>query len=521
MLNYIDLLDRAARTAGERPALIDAETSLTYRELTGLTNRLAQALVARGFKPASPYAVLSPNTGMALAALIGGLRAGGAWSNINLRSGVATNTDVLNRGGCRALFFHSSVAAQVEEIMKGVPTLDILICLDKTLGKVPSLQQFIEGASDGAVNVRLPEGAVGFQGSTGGTTGLPKITQGGQDFLSWNALGLMNALSEFDADNPPVNLAVAPITHAGGIVAMAALAMGGTVVMMPTADLGELLRNVPRYGVSLLFLPPTVIYMLMAHPDCASTDFSSLRYLLAAAAPFSTEKIRRAHAIFGPVICQAFGQTESGFPLTYMSKSAVTAALQDPALSARLKSVGRPTTSVIAIDIMSEEGVLLEPDAIGEIVVRGPTTMFRYLDDPENSAAVQGGGWQHTGDLGYRDKDGFIYLVDRKRDLIITGGFNVYPREVEDALGSHPAVAVASVFGIADDRWGEAVTAAVVLREGVAGDAEALIAHVRKLKGAHQTPKMIHFVDALPLTPVGKPDKKALRVQYARVPAES
>ena len=120
-----------------------------------------------------------------------------------------------------------------------------------------------------------------------------------------------------------------------------------------------------------------------------------------------------------------------------------------------------------------------------------------------------------------RDAEGYLRIVDRTKDMIITGGFNVYPREVEDALGSHPAVAVASVFGIADDRWGEAVTAAVVLREGEAGDAEALIAHVRKLKGAHQTPKTIHFVDALPLTPVGKPDKKALRVQYARVPAES
>ncbi|HEU5294099.1 MAG TPA: AMP-binding protein [Burkholderiaceae bacterium] len=513
-LTYIDLLDRAARCVGDQPALTDDQVSLSHAELGRLTHRIARALIRDGFAPSTPFAVLSPNTSLALTALLGGLRAGGAWSNINLRSGVALNADILNRGGCRWLFFHSSVAAQIPELAKGAPGLTRFVCLDRDDSGHPSLQAFIEGASDAPVNIRLAPDAVGFQGSTGGTTGAPKITQGSTDFLTWNAIGFMNALSEFDAEHLPVNLAVAPITHAGGIVAMATLAMGGQVVLMPTPDLGLLLKNVAKHRVSLLFLPPTVIYMLMGHPDCAGTDFSSLRYLMAAAAPFATEKIAKAHQIFGPVICQSFGQTESGFPITFMSKAAVTAALNDAALAPRLKSVGRPTSNVSAVEVMDDEGNLLGPDQVGEIVLQGPTTMLRYIGDPAATAAVQAGGWQHTGDLGFRDKDGFIYLNDRKRDLIISGGFNVFPLQVEQVLNRHPAVQDCAVIGVPDEKWGEAVKAVVELVPGKSVTADELMAMCKAELGSVMAPKSVDFTDALPRSPVGKVLKRTLREPY-------
>ncbi|MEH6476292.1 MAG: AMP-binding protein [Sneathiella sp.] len=513
-LNYTDILDRAVKVAGARPALKDNTGAMTHAELATFTNKMANALIERNFLPEAPFAVLSPNTNMALAAVIGGLRAGGAWSNVNLRSGVEINTNVLKRGGCTALFFHSSVAEQVPQIIEGADTIKLAICLDADIPGFSSLASFIDAATDMPVNIHIPIGGVGFQGSTGGTTGEPKITQGGQDFLAWDAIGFMTTFTEFDIETPPVSLAVAPITHAGGIVAMAALAFGGTVVMMSTADPELILENVEKHKVSLLFLPPTIIYVLMNHPKCAGTDFSSLRYLIAAAAPFAVEKIARAHDMFGPVICQSYGQTESGFPLTFMSPKAVRAALKDEALAPRLKSVGLPTANISAIEIMNEEGDILGPDTVGEIVLKGPTVMYRYLNDPEATAAVQKGGWQHTGDLGYRDRDGFIYINDRKRDLIISGGFNVFPLEVEQVLALHPAVQDCAVIGVPDEKWGEAVKAVVERAPGLAVTEAELIDLCKNKLGSVMAPKSVDFIETLPRSAVGKVLKRDLRTTY-------
>jgi fatty-acyl-CoA synthase len=355
-----------------------------------------------------------------------------------------------------------------------------------------------------------PDG-IGFQGSTGGTTGAPKITQAGQAFLGWNTVGFM---TEFHFDRPPVNLAVAPITHAGGLIAMATLAMGGTVVMQATADLGQILDNVERHRVSLLFLPPTLIYMLINHPRCATTDFGALRYLVSAAAPFAVEKIAAAHKAFGPVICQSFGQTESGFPLTFMPPRAVTEALGDSKLAHRLKSVGLQTANVAAIGVMDEAGKLLPPGEVGEIVVQGPTVMHRYVNDPEATAAIQRQGWQHTGDLGYRDQDGFIYISDRKRDLIISGGFNVFPLEVEHVLTRHSSVQDCAVIGVPDAKWGEAVKAVVELAPGKTVSEAELIDLCKQSLGGVMAPKSIDFIDQLPRSAVGKVLKRELRERY-------
>jgi acyl-CoA synthetase (AMP-forming)/AMP-acid ligase II len=510
-LNYVDLFDRAARIGGARAALIDDGGTLSFNEVAARANGFGQALIQKGFGPSTRFALLSPNTSAAMVAMLGGLKAGGAWCNINLRNALATNIDILARGGCEALFFHSTTAEWVPQIQQGVPTLRFAICVDQQVAGYPSLQGFAAGASEAPLNIHLAADGVGFQGSTGGTTGAPKITQGGQDFLTWNTIGFM---TDLQFDQPPVNLALAPITHAGGIVALATLAMAGTVVLMPAADLGKLLEAIPRHRVSLLFLPPTVIYMLMNHPQCRATDFSSLRYLMSAAAPFAVEKIAQAHEVFGPVICQSFGQTESGFPLTFMPPCAVTEALKDKALAPRLKSVGLQTSNVAAIEILNEQGETVGAGEVGEIVVRGPTVMWRYINDPEATAAIKQHGWQHTGDLGYRDEAGFIYVSDRKRDLIITGGFNVFPLEVEQVLTAHPAVQDCAVIGVPDEKWGEAVKAVVELAPGKNASEAELIALCKDKLGPVMAPKSIEFIDALPRSAVGKVLKRELRARY-------
>ena len=295
---------------------------------------------------------------------------------------------------------------------------------------------------------------------------------------------------------------------------MTTLAMGGTAVLMTSADQELLLETVEKHRVSFMFLPPTLVYMLMNHPRCAATDFSSLRYLLVGAAPFAIEKIAQAHKAFGPVICQAFGQTESGFPLTFMSPAEITEALASNEHYHRLGSIGRQVTTVGALDILNDEGESLPPGEVGEIVMRGPSAMLRYLNDPDATAEVQQFGWHHTGDLGYMDKDGYFYVSDRKRDLIISGGFNVFPLEIEQVLAGHPAVQDSAVIGVPHEKWGEAVKAVVELAPGAEADEQELIALCKVELGSMKAPKSIDFVAELPRSAVGKVLKRDLRRQY-------
>jgi acyl-CoA synthetase (AMP-forming)/AMP-acid ligase II len=235
---------------------------------------------------------------------------------------------------------------------------------------------------------------------------------------------------------------------------------------------------------------------------------------MSAAAPFAVEKIAAAHRLFGPVVCQCFGQTESGMPLTFMSPAQVSEALQNPAHAHRLRSVGLPTPVVAGIEVMNEAGELLPPGEVGELVVRGPTVMQRYIGDPDASAAIKRHGWQHTGDVGYRDADGFVYVSDRKRDLIISGGFNIFPLEIEQVLNRHPAVQDCAVIGVPDEKWGEAVKAVVELAPGASVGAAELIALCRDALGGVMAPKSVDFVTVLPRSAVGKVLKRELRERY-------
>ena len=510
-LNYIDLFDRSVATSRKHLALADDHVEYTYAELQAFTSRIARALHGHGFPPSTPVAVLSPNNVLAMAVLLGTLRAGGAWCNINLRNALPINIDVLTRGRAEVVFFDSSQAPSMAQVKAEVPTVRHLVCLDRAIDGFPSLEQFCEGVSDEYINIRLAADQVGMQGTTGGTTGKAKVVRHGPGFLAMNAIGFMVAFGNIER---PVNLAVAPITHAGGVVAMGVLALGGTVHLMHHPDQDELLTKIEKFRVSLLFLPPTLIYVLMNHPRTPKTDFSSLRLLMSAAAPFNIEKIAQAIKVFGPVIGQSYGQTETGFPLTYMSPAAMTEAVNNPKLAHRLASCGTITPNMAALVAIDEAGKVLPPGEVGELAGMGPTIMLGYVDDPEATAALRTGPWQRTGDVGYVDEDGYIYISDRKRDLIITGGFNVFPLQVEQALAGHAAVQDSAVIGVPDDKWGEAVKAVVELAPGKTVSEEDLIAFCKDAIGSVMAPKSIDFIEALPRSAVGKVLKRELREKY-------
>jgi acyl-CoA synthetase (AMP-forming)/AMP-acid ligase II len=258
-----------------------------------------------------------------------------------------------------------------------------------------------------------------------------------------------------------------------------------------------------------MYLPPTALYGLLGSPELAKRDTSSLKIFLLVGSAVSPEKFRVAVETFGPCMCQAYGQVESPMITTWLSPEVVAAAAAGDHPE-RLASCGRPSRSV-QVAIMDDEGRLLPNGAPGEIVVRGGLVSHSYFEMPEATAEVRQFGWHHTGDVGYRDEAGFIYIVDRKKDMVVTGGFNVFTAEVEAAITELPEIREAAVIGVPHEKWGEAVHAMVVA-EGI--DAAAIIAHAKQRLGGVKAPKSVEFVESLPRTAAGKMDKKALRARH-------
>ncbi|MEZ5215717.1 MAG: AMP-binding protein [Ilumatobacteraceae bacterium] len=283
------------------------------------------------------------------------------------------------------------------------------------------------------------------------------------------------------------------------------------VILSPHGfDVAEFLRLVERHRVNALFLVPTMIKMIVDHPDVDSRDLSSLKWVFYGGSPMYVEDLRRAHAKLGNIFIQGFGQTES--PMTGTVLPAVEHDPDGP-LAHRLASCGR-VRSGMQVRILDEDDHPVEVGAIGEICIRGGTVMKGYWRRPEETAETLRNGWLHTGDLGRMDEHGYVYILDRSKDMVISGGLNIYPREIEEMLLTHPAVAEACVFGVPDEKWGEAVTAHIVARPGTELGEDDLRAFLAERLAGFKKPKRYVFVDALTKTVYGKIDKKAIRAPY-------
>ena len=261
-----------------------------------------------------------------------------------------------------------------------------------------------------------------------------------------------------------------------------------------------------------LFLPPTAFYALLAHPDVSKFNYSSLRVFLLAGSPVSPDKLKQGVEVFGPCMCQSYGQTEAPMLLTFLEAHTVAAAAAGDHPE-RLRSCGKPTAAV-RLAIMDEAGHMLPPHQPGEIVARGTLVTAGYHNLPQATAEIRSHGWHHTGDIGYIDEHGYVYIVDRKKDMIISGGFNVYSAEVEAGIMALHQVQECAVIGVPDDKWGEAVKALVVLRHNELLTESEVIAHCKAKLGGVKSPKSVEFVAEIPKTPAGKVDRKAMRKQY-------
>ncbi|TDV56192.1 acyl-CoA synthetase [Actinophytocola oryzae] len=510
-MRLCDYLDKGASLGGDAPCLTIDGATTTYAEVQQRSRLIAGALQASGIAPGQRVAVLSANDPLALTCVFGISRAGAVWCPVNPRNEAAENRELLDLFGCRCLFFQERFARLVERIRGDLPELTTLVCLDGEVEGAATFADWLDRHGGEPAPVTVADDDLCMLAGTGGTTGRPKgVRLTGHNMETATALTLMS----YPFGDRPRYLALAPLTHSAGVLTFPIMAKGGETVIMPAPDLGEFLRLVQRHRITHAFLPPTVIYGLLDHPALDSTDLSSLRCLWYGAAPMSPTRLTEALRRIGPVMGQLFGQTEAPNMITTLAPADHFLA-DGSVATARLSSAGRPTP-LTTVAIMDQSGNLVPQGQRGEIVVRGPLVMAGYHENPEATAEVSRHGWHHTGDIGYLDDDNYLFIVDRAKDMIITGGFNVYSAEVEQALQAHPSVQDSAVVGLPDDKWGERVTAVVQLRNARHAEPAELAAFVKERLGSVKTPKQVEIWPDLPRSKVGKILKAEIRDQLAK-----
>lgn len=513
-MRLIDYFERGLRYHPERACLIDAGGECggehSYREVAARSHRTANALIAGGLEAEDTVAILSPNGAPAFEAWIGAARAGGAWVGLAALASIDENIHVINDRDADWLFYHSSFEDEIERIKAACPKLKHVICLDKAGADHPYFLDFIAPFGDQAPELPDDRDQVISHFTTGGTSGLPKGALWTN--LTWEAW-CANLYAHMPVRKTPVFLIAAAMSHAAGAFAWPALAFGATVVCIPKADPLAILEAMHKYRVTHTFLPPTVIYMLLAHPRAREFDFSAMDYLVYGGAPMSADKVKQAIDLFGPCMAQIYGQAECPGTIGILSPSDHLEALSAPDKERRLTSCGRPPVFV-TVEMMDEDGNLVAQGEWGEIVVRGSLVSPGYYGDRQASEAIRADDWHLTGDIGYKDEDGFIYIVDRKNDMIISGGLNVYPIEIERLIWGHPAVQDCAVIGVPDEKWGEAVKAVVELKTGATADATEIIALCKDKLSPYKAPKTVEFWQALPRSGVGKVLKRKIREQF-------
>lgn len=506
----IDFFDRGWSMNANGLAYVTDAESWTYDEAGRMTCRIANGLLSSGCSPKAKVAVLAGNAPLAWICVLGIWRAGGVWVPLNPGSPVEENATLLERFDVELLFYDPIYRDQIKIICERKPNLKLISLAEGTPDV--HLARWVAAQPESRPDISFEMDDVVAIAPTGGTTGLPKGVMNTHRSFSVMVAHQMLAMTYQSADRI-VNLAAAPMTHTAGILSLQTTARGGTVVIVPRATPDHILPAIEKYGVTELFLPPTVVYRLLDVLHDRECDTSSLRYLLYGAAPMSADKLRRGIERLGPVFIECYGQMEAPAAIAFLRPTEHLTG-GDVASDSRLSSCGRPYPLIkLAIKDL-ETGREVEAGQTGEICVRGDLVMSGYYNDPERTAEAIQYGWLHTGDLGYLDDEGYLYLTDRKKDLIITGGFNVYPGEVEQVIWAHPAVEDCAVVGVPDDDWGERVTAVVELKPGCDVGADELIARCREQLGSVRTPKNVIFVDELPRSVNGKVLKKDVRSTF-------
>jgi acyl-CoA synthetase (AMP-forming)/AMP-acid ligase II len=505
----IDFFDRSAQYHADRTCVRDEYECLSYADVRRRSLKLARRLVVEGLAEEAKIGVLCPNVAAVIPTVLGVIRSGCSWLPINARNSLADNVSILTGNDCEWLLYHSDHEAMARDLMARCPGTRGAVCIDRNGALGPALIEWVRACDETPVERGLGRDHVYKLALSGGTTGTPK----GVMHTNLNAqVMIASLLLAFPHARAPVFLCAAPVTHAAGNLCLWIMAAGGTIALMQKADAGLMLRNIEALGATTLFAPPTVIYNMLAHADLPRYDYSSIEYFLYGAAPMSVPKLKQAIGTFGLKLAQIYSQAEATMALTFLRREDHD-VFGDPQKEQRLRSAGRPGP-LVRIRIVDANGSEVPVGMAGELAVNSDLVFKGYYKNPQATAAVMRDGWLMTGDIAYRDDAGFVYLVDRKRDLIITGGFNVYPSEVEQVVSELPAILDVAVIGAPDEKWGESVVAVVALRPDEHVSEEQVIQHCKDRLGSVKAPKRVVFRASLPKSPNGKVLKRALREEF-------
>ncbi len=478
----------------------------TFDDLDARSSQCAQALLAADIRTGDRIATLCKNTDAFPVLWFGALKARACVVPLNTRLAAAEIGAILRDSGASVLVFGQEFAGVVDTIAGDCPALRTLVRFEAGDAAQLAFDTWIDDFSGTDPHLAADPAEDVIQLYTSGTTGLPKgVPLNHVNCLSQCRVGWELSYGRWSAGKSA--LLALPVFHvAGAIVGMLALSQGCRAVMVREIVPAELARVIAEERVAYAFLTPTVIQMILAAPESADADFSALEQIFYGASPISEDLLRRAMARFPCAFSQVYGMTEA--------TGVVTSLPPDAHLPGKLLSCGRPVPGV-ELRVLDAEGNNVAQGGVGEVAVRGAGVMRGYWRQPAaTSAAIDVDGWYRTGDAGWMDGDGDLFIYDRVKDMIVSGGENVYPAEVENAIDGHPDVAEVAVIGVPDERWGEAVKAIIVPKRGALADESSVIAWARERIGGFKVPKSVDFVDALPRNATGKVLRRMLRERY-------
>lgn len=506
-----DIPRRNARRFPSKTGLVFGDVHLTWPEVNARVNRLAHAVLERGVEKGDRVAVLAQNDHRYLEIYWGLAKAGVIAVPLNYRLVERELVQLLNHSQACALISGLGYEDMSSMLLNGVSSLEWLLSFGDGRDFATDYEEFIQSGSGDEPDVVVDDDDPFAIMYTSGTTGLPKgavVTHGNLENNVYN-----QAIAD-KADSDDINLTATPLYHMGALfMATTYTYLGCTNIIVETFDPSEVQRAIERERATACLLIPTMLNMVLNDQEFGSHDLSSLRLIFYGGSIMPVPVLRRAMETIGCSFTQGYGLTET-IEATFLTMS-------DHLLDGvaeherRLASAGREAPNA-EVRIVDDDDRDLPTDEIGEVLIRSRSVIPGYWRSPEETAATIRDGWFYTGDVGFRDADGYLYIVDRKKDVIISGGTNIYPKDVEEILYGHSAVAEAAVIGVPDETWGESVKAVVVRREGHEVTAEELIQYCRDRIASYKKPRLIEFVEALPKNPSGKILKRELRAAHSR-----
>lgn len=501
-----DISRQQAKQRGNATALHFQGRDTTYAALDTHASRVANGLIALGQKPDARIGYMGMNSDVYFEVLLGAFKANTVVVGVNWRLAPPEVIYVLNDAGCEVVFVGAEFVPMIEGVKSHCPRLKHIIAIDGGHATWPAYVGWRDGQSDKDPHLPIKADDDAIQLYTSGTTGHPK----GVQLTNGNYIAFFqSAMDARWGDFRPgeTNLIAMPNFHVAGTnMGLTTMAQGSTGIIMKTVVPDEIFTLIEKFHIKNLFLVPAVILMLVQHQRVKTTDISSVKAMFYGASPIAEETLKTAQATFkGCGFTQLYGLTET--------VGAGTALQPADHKGALLRSCGKPYPG-LEIKVFDADGREVKLGEVGEIVMRGATLMKGYWNKPEATAKAIKDGWFYTGDAGFFDKDGYLFIHDRVKDMIVSGGENIYPAEVENAVFGHPAIADVAVIGVPDDKWGEAVKAIVVLKPGAHATPEDIIAYTRARIAGYKLPKSVDFIDALPRNPSGKILRRELREPY-------